>query len=239
MTSTGTKIIAFELGFIIAILTWIAFAGLPGTKQQQTSVIPEATDQSVGLVSPVYQPGQRRGEPVDFPADHLGVDRAQAQGDVNMGAIYDQGVATGGYVEPGAILFQPGGPADSIGTFPEPVLWNDCYYPSYYDTGYYQPSQIIVVSNSRSFARGRQAMRRSNNPRRMSAGRLHTWRPQARFAPRMQSRRVLPRTSALSYGHVARQGAANVSRVGRIAPGWSAPSQRSRVGSGHGARPQR
>ena len=151
MTSTGTKVIAFELGLVIAILTWIAFDGLPWAKPQKPLVIPEITDQSLGLVSPIFQPIQRQSEPVDYPADDLAVGQVQAQDAVNAAPIYDQGVATGGYVAPDAVVFSPPDPADSIGIFPEPVLWNDCYYPFYGGGyGYSQPSQVVVVSNTRS-----------------------------------------------------------------------------------------
>ncbi|MEO8044240.1 MAG: hypothetical protein ABI674_04985 [Spartobacteria bacterium] len=240
MTSTGTKVIAFELGLIIAILTWIAYDGLPWAKPQKPLVIPEITDQSVGFISPNYQLAQRQGEPVDYPADDPGADQWRAQGDVVSGAQYaDQSVATSGYVQPGAVLFQPGGPADTIGIFPEPVLWDDCYYPSSYGTEYNPQSQVIVVSNSRSFARGHEVMRHRNSPRRMSPGRLTTRRQTARFAPRMQSRRVLPRARALSYGHVTRQRAASFSGPGRIAPGRAATAQNSRVVQGRRSHPQR
>lgn len=240
MTSTGTKVIAFELGLIIAILTWIAYDGLPWSRPQAPAATSQIADQAVGMVAPVYQPVQR-SEPVDYPADDLEGDQWQAQGGVDPGSGYNSGYDQGGvasarYVQPDGILFQPGGAPDSIGIYPEPVLWNDCYFPSYYDFGY---GPVIVVSNSRSFARGHQAMRRNPNPRRMGAGRPQTRRLQARFAPRMQNRHVLPRTNALSYGQVARQRAANVSRAGRIAPGRAAPAQRSRVVQGRRTYPQR
>ena len=80
-TSTGLKVIAFELGLIIAILTWIAFDGLPWSKPPQALVLPEITDQSVGLVSSIYQPVQRRGDQVDYLGDDLASEQWQAGGD--------------------------------------------------------------------------------------------------------------------------------------------------------------
>ena len=37
MNTTIAKVIAFELGVLIAILAWLAVAGLPGTKPVQTA----------------------------------------------------------------------------------------------------------------------------------------------------------------------------------------------------------
>lgn len=236
--------IAFELGLIIAILTWIAFDGLPWSKPQEALVLPEITDQSVGLVSSIYQPVQRRNDQLDYLADDLPSEQWQADVEAGLGyeTGYDPGFATTHYVAPDGILFQPGGAPDAIGILPEPVLWNDYYYPSSYGAGYgyYQPSQVVVISNSRSSTRGRQAMRRAHGPRRMhAAGRPHARQSQARMAPRRQSQRALPRTNALSYGHVARQRSANVSRAGRMTPGRAAPAQRPGAGQKHRARPQR
>ena len=247
-TSTGTKVIAFELGLVIAILTWIAFDGLPWSKPQEALVLPEITDQSVGLVSSIYQPVQRRNDQLDYLADDdIPSEQWQAEGEIDAGlgaydTGYDQGFATAQYVAPDGILFQPGGAPDSIGILPEPVLWNDYYYPSSYGAGYgcYQPSQVVVISNSRSSTRGRQAMRRGHGPRRMqAAARPHSRQAPARIAPRRQSQRALPRTNALSYGHVARQRPTNVSRAGRIAPGRAAPAPRPGAGQKQRARPQR
>ena len=238
-TSTGTKVIAFELGLVIAILTWIAFGGLPWSKPQEALVLPEITDQSVGLVSSIYQPVQRRSDQVDYLADDLPSEQWQAEGEAGPGydTGYDQGLATAHYVAPDGILFQPGGAPDSIGIYPEPVLWND-YYDSGY--GYYQPSQVVVISNSRPSTRGRQAMRRAPGPRRThAAARPDARQSQARMTPRRQSQRALPRTGALSYGHVARQRPANVSRAGRITPGRAVPAQRLNAGQRQRARPQR
>ncbi len=267
-TSTGLKVIAFELGLIIAILTWIAFDGLPWSKPPQALVLPEITDQSVGLVSSIYQPVQRRDDQVDYLVDDLASEQWQAGGDdvdaelgydTGYDTGYDQGFATTHYVAPQGILFQPGGAPDTVGIFPEPVLWNDYYYPSSYGAGYgyYQPSQVVVISNSRSSNRGRQTTRRSHGPRRTHAAARPQSRQsqQARVSPRRQRQHALPRPNSLSYGHVARQRPANVSRQrpanvsrqrpanvsrgGRTTPGRAAPAQRSNSGQKQRARPQR
>ncbi len=248
MITTGAKVIAFQLGLVIAILTWIAFDGLPWSRPQEALVIPEITDQSVGLVSPIYQPTQRQDDQVDYLANDFDADQGPAFGDFEPTSGYGQAIATGGYIEPSATIFSPPDPADSIGILPEPVLWNDYYSPAYYQRGFssYQPSQFIVVSNTRhvvrhghSAHRG-QTVRRTHSPRRMTAAnRPQRRHPQPRVAPRMRIRHEFPRTSALSYGQVMRQRAANFSHAGRIAPKSAVPAQRSRTVQKHRARSQR
>jgi hypothetical protein len=178
--TTISKVIAFELGLLIAVLTWIAFAGVPGMKPRPVTEVEEPADTSFANVSPVYQaPQPRRRAPVNYPADDLRVAQAPAQYPAATVQTYDPGLTTGGYddtvggngqpsygydqpnVE--GYVFNPN-PADSIGIFPEPVLDPYYYYPSYSQPyGYAAPLQIVILNNNRSFA-PRNRMPRCNLP---------------------------------------------------------------------------
>ena len=136
--TTISKVIAFELGLLIAVLTWIAFAGIPGMKPRAIAEAEEPADTSFANVSPIYQPPQsRRRAPVNYPADDLQVAQTPAQYPVATVQTYDPGMTAGGnndtvdgsgqssygYDQPGVegyIVNQD--PANSIGIFPEPVL---------------------------------------------------------------------------------------------------------------------
>jgi hypothetical protein len=176
--TTISKLIAFELGLLIAVLTWIAFAGIPGMKPRPVAEAEEPADTSFANVSPIYQPPQpRRRAPVNYPADDLQVAQAPAQYPVATAVqTYDPGLTAGGYDDtangsgqssygydqPGVegYVFNPD-PANSIGIFPEPVLDPYYYYPSYGQPyGYSQPFQIVILNNNRVFApRNRMAPR--------------------------------------------------------------------------------
>ena len=52
--TTISKVIAFELGLLIAVLTWIAFAGVPGMKPRAVAKAEEPPDASFANVSPLY-----------------------------------------------------------------------------------------------------------------------------------------------------------------------------------------
>src|SRR4029453_11557775 len=96
--TTISKVIAFELGLLIAVLTWIAFAGVPGMKPRAVAKVEEPADTSFANVSPIYQPTQpRRRAPVNYPADNLQVVQAPAQYPVATVQTYDQGLTAGGY----------------------------------------------------------------------------------------------------------------------------------------------
>ena len=173
-TTTISKVIAFELGLLIAVLTWIAFAGVPGMKPRAVAEAEEPADRSFANVSPIYQPPQSPPRaPVNYPADDLQVAQTPAQYPVATVQTYDPGLTTGNYGDTvdgnGQLSYgydQPGvegyivnqDPADSIGIFPEPVLDSPyCYYSPY---GYSQPLQIVILNNSRAFApRNRMANR--------------------------------------------------------------------------------
>ncbi|HEY2712051.1 MAG TPA: hypothetical protein VGI60_06010 [Chthoniobacterales bacterium] len=153
MNTTIAKVIAFELGVLIAILAWLAVAGLPGTKPVQTAAaaVQQPAEESFGNVSPVYHPRPQQfyaAEAVDYPNNNYqdnGASPAQAV------QTYDQPIASAPY----AATFPEEYPAaqeapNSIGTFPEPVLYSpyDWPYDPYF--GYAQPSQIIILSNGRT-----------------------------------------------------------------------------------------
>jgi hypothetical protein len=174
-TTTISKVIAFELGLLIAVLTWIAFAGVPGMKPRAVAEAEEPADRSFANVSPIYPPTQsRRRAPVNYPADDLQVAQTPAQYPVATVQTYDPGLTAGSYGDTvdgsGQLSYgydQPGvegyivnqDPADSIGIFPEPVL--DSPYCDYYSPyGYSQPLQVVILNNSRAFApRNRMARR--------------------------------------------------------------------------------
>ena len=173
-TTTISKVIAFELGLLIAVLTWIAFAGVPGMKPHAVAEAEEPADKSFANVSPIYQPPQsHRRAPVNYPADDLQVAQTPPQYPVAAVQTYDPGLTAGSYGDTadgsGQLSYgydQPGvegyivnqDPADSIGIFPEPVLESPyCYYSPY---GYSQPLQIVILNNNRAFApRNRMAHR--------------------------------------------------------------------------------
>ena len=134
--TTISKVIAFELGLLIAVLTWIAFAGIPGMKPRPVAEAEEPADTSFANVSPIYQaPQPRRRAPVNYPADDPQVVQAPAQYPVATVQTYDPGLTAGGYGntvdgsgqssygydQPGVegYVFNPD-PANSIGVFPEP-----------------------------------------------------------------------------------------------------------------------
>ena len=144
--TTISKVIAFELGLLIAVLTWLAVAGIPGFKPRAVAEAEEPADSSFGNVSPIYQPTQpRRRAPVNYPADDLQAAQTRAQYPVATVQTYDPGPTDGGYDDTvdgsGQLSYaydQPGvegyivnqDPADSVGIFPEPVLDSpNCYYP--------------------------------------------------------------------------------------------------------------
>src|SRR4029434_9156654 len=143
--TTISKVIAFELGLLIAVLTWIAFAGVPGLKPRPVVEAEEPADTSFANVSPIYQPPQpQRRAPVNYPANDLQTAQAPAQYSVApVVQTYDPGLTAGGYGDTANGSYgydQPGvegyivnqDPADSIGLYPEPVLDSPYYYyPSY------------------------------------------------------------------------------------------------------------
>src|SRR4030095_1172027 len=96
--TTISKVIAFELGLLIAVLTWIAFAGIPGMKPRTVAETEETAGASFANVSPIYPPTQpRHRAPVNYPADDVQVAQAPAQYPVTTVQTYDPGRTGGGY----------------------------------------------------------------------------------------------------------------------------------------------
>src|SRR6266478_5947692 len=96
--TTISKVIAFELGLLIAVLTWIAFAGVPGMKPRPVAGAGEPADTSFANVSPIYQPPQPRPRtPVNYPANDLQVAQTGAPNPVATVQTYDPGLTAGGY----------------------------------------------------------------------------------------------------------------------------------------------
>ena len=53
MTSTGTKVIAFELGLLIPSVTWIPYDGLPWTMPQIPRATPPLAYRAAGLLASI------------------------------------------------------------------------------------------------------------------------------------------------------------------------------------------
>jgi hypothetical protein len=237
--TTISKVIAFELGLLIAVLTWIAFAGIPGVKPRAVAEAEEPADTSFANVSPIYQPTQpRRRAPVNYPADDLQVAQTGAQYRVATVQTYDPGLTAGGYGDTvngsGQLSYgydQPGvegyivnqDPADSIGIFPEPVLDSPyCYYSPY---GYSQPVQIVVLNNNRVFV-----------PRNRIARRGFAWgmpsapRRNPRATPPMQGGRIATRPAPVATGPNVRPRSRVNPGNGNSAPRRTAPVRTTRPG---------
>jgi len=243
--TTISKVIAFELGLLIAVFTWIAFAGIPGMKLRPVAEVeaPEPADASFANVSPIYQPPQtQRRAPVNYPADDLQAAQAPAQHPVaTVVQTYDPGLTTGGYddtvdasgqlsyaygqpsVE--GYVFNPD-PANSIGIFPEPVLDPYYYYPSYGQPyGYSQPLQIVILNNNRVFApRNRMA------PRSPAGGPMRPPRRNPPAPPPVQGRPGVTRPGPVAKGPNVRPGPRVNPGNGNSAPRRSATARNTRPG---------
>lgn len=214
MNTTIAKVIAFELGVLIAILAWLAVAGLPGTKPVQTAAaaVQRPPEESFGNVSPVYHPQPQQfyaADAVDYPNDNYQDNVASPAQAVQT---YDQPIASA----PDAATFAEDYPSaegapNSIGTFPEPVLYSP--YDPYF--GYAQPTQIIILSNGRTCSH-----------RAMNAPHFDRFRPESR--PGVTTRR--PRPTNLHAGGGTRV----VSHLPVASHGISGPQRSS---AAHVARP--
>ena len=214
-TATISKVIAFELGVLIAVLTWIAFAGVPGMKPHVAapSEDRETPDTSFANVSPNYHPKKvRPAAPVDYPADDPQTPSRAAQYPVATVQTYDPGLVDAAYGNLTSNYDDSAGagqqstvegyvvnddPADSIGIFPEPVLEDPYGYYSPYgqNYGYAQPTQIVILNNNRSVA---SRERRARRPRmeRVANGPQRTSRP----TPRRQANRGGSRPNQVTRG---------------------------------------
>jgi hypothetical protein len=243
--TTISKVIAFELGLLIAVLVWIAFAGIPGVKTHPVAQTEEPLDESFANVSSNYRPTQAHRRvpvrapahaPVDYPADDTQVAQVPAQYPVASVQTYDPGLTGGTYDdtvdargqlsyavdEPaveGYVVNQD--PANYIGTFPEPVL--DSPYDYYYGRpyGYTQPVEIVVLNNNHAFSQ-----RRGGNHCNF-VGRTPNRAPQ--FRPGPQRGRVAPRPAPVAVGR-------SVQPRPRVNPGNNNVAPR-RIASAQNARP--
>jgi len=241
--TTISKVIAFELGLLIAVLTWIAFAGVPGVKPRAVAEAEGPADASFANVSPIYQQPQLRPRaPVNYPADDLQVAQAPAQRPVaTVVQTYDPGLTGGGYNDTvdarGQLTYgydQPGvegyivnqDPADSIGIFPEPVLDPYYYYPSYSQPyGYSQPLQIVILNNNRVFA-PRNRVSRCNFP----GGTTSVPRRNPPPAPPAQGNRGVTRPGPVAMGPNGRPPLRVNPGNSNSAPRRSTPARTTRSG---------
>jgi len=248
--TTISKVIAFELGLLIAVLTWIAFAGIPGMKRHAVAEVEEQADASFANVSPIYQPPQpQRRAPVNYPADDLQAAQSGPQQPVaTVVQAYDPGLTGGGYNDtvngggqssygydqPGVegYIFNPN-PADSIGIYPEPVLDPYYYYPSYGQPyGYSQPFQVVILNNNRVFAPRNRMGHRDPAGRNMSPPRRN---PPA--APPVQGDPGVTRPGPVAAGPGVRQRPrVNPGNINSAPPRRSAPARTTRQGQASQAR---
>jgi len=247
--TTISKVIAFELGLLIALLTWIAFAGIPGMKPRVVAEAEEPDDTSFANVSPIYQPTpSRRSAPVNYPADDLQVAQAPAQYPVATVQTYDPGLTAGGYGDTvggsgqlGYGYDQPGvegyivnqDPADSIGIFPEPVLDSPyCYYSPYGQPyGYSQPVQIVILNNNRTFVPRNRMARRG-----IARGTMNAPRRNPRVTPPGQGGRTATRPGPVPVRPSVRPSSRVNPGNRNSAPHRSAPARTTRPGQAGQAR---
>ena len=186
MNTTIAKVIAFELGILIAILTWMTFSGSSFKQRKPVAEPQEQAADSFATVSPVYQPARPA---VNYLAD----EDAQEANDVQpiqtvqrddsqiMGQLYRDS----GY--PGYPVVAD--PSTYIGTFPEPVLGPGYYgYPVDSYLACPGPTQIIVISSPRSFDR------RNGIAPRMISPRMRVSQPRLRQPAPRTGRMIQPRT---------------------------------------------
>jgi hypothetical protein len=153
MTTTIGKVIAFELGILIAIFGWMGFSHMTEETTRRLERLEQRQGSTYGNVSPVYR-AQAPAPAVDYRAD----DEAQPM-------YTDEPAEVAQYQEP-QVVAEPAveyvqddypvarDPSNYIGTFPEPVLGPDYYdYYGYPYGGYAQQTQIVILSNSHCFGR--------------------------------------------------------------------------------------
>ena len=203
MNTTIAKVIAFELGVLIAILAWLAVAGLPGTKPVQTAsaAVQRPAEESFANVSPVYHPQPKQlyaADAVDYPNDSYQDNNASAAPAIQT---YEQPVASAPY----AATFPEQYPAaqeapNSIGTFPEPVLYSpyDWPYDPYF--GYAQPTQIIILSNGRTCSHRAVNAPRFNRSRAVSRPIVPAGRPRPANLNARGGTRVVSHLPTVSHG---------------------------------------
>jgi hypothetical protein len=180
MNTLIAKIIAFELGILIAILTWTAFSNSSNRKDDLAQATEEPPESSFASISPVYQPNRPRAVPaVDYLAEDQSRDVVENEPAQSM-QTYQPQVIDQPYDDSGYYDYAP--PADAsnyIGTYPEPVLGLDYYGWPYGGFVTYAPAtQVVVIRSPRSCGRAINSPgSRTSHPR---------MRPQPRRTTRLQ-----------------------------------------------------
>jgi hypothetical protein len=218
MNTTIAKVIAFELGILIAILTWMALPTLRPKKAEAPREAEQAADESFASVSPIYRAPRPHPPAVDYLDEEDPAVPAAAQ-PIQVVRAEEPEIVTEPDTGYGYDYYPPAAdPSTYIGTFPEPVLGPD-YYPEYYGAPYAsyicpQPSQIIVISPVRSFGR-RHRVAGGYGPPHLTR---HDHHPRMRQAPPNVANRMGPRRD-VDLPHVApppgRTTSAQLSRPGR------------------------
>ncbi|MEO7168264.1 MAG: hypothetical protein ABI787_11620 [Spartobacteria bacterium] len=174
------KIIAFELGFLIALLTWLAFARFPSAEQLAAAAastpelpadsfatmvwLPKADHQSLQVAAEPQDQELEAAAQTEAPLEPVVVSGSQAAYDL---ANTSYGVASPDYYngtsQEQGVYYGP----DQLGYEPEPVLYGSDYFVSQSLPVVIcpQPSQIIVVSNTRQVVRRHRPVARRQGPR--------------------------------------------------------------------------
>jgi hypothetical protein len=179
MNTKIAKLIAFELGLIIAILTWLALPTLRESEPRRaTQRQAQSPPDSFGNVAPIFNPrGSRLYAANDFngqtTTDLLDEQAAALNQEDKPPIVIEREANTypanshvaeesEPYYEEATPYSYNNGAAysdnmvtpylgNSVPIIPEPVLDDPYYYNPY--SQYSQPIQVIIVSNSRSFNR--------------------------------------------------------------------------------------
>jgi hypothetical protein len=203
MNTMIAKVIAFELGLLIAILTWMAVTDFPKHSPSYAATSAARTKRALATVSPVLQANEPRLEPVDYRAEEE--EELEEDEPIQTVATYAQDVVSEPYADSGYDEYAvPADPGNYIGDYPEPVLCEpDCYTTPFFPSVYQQPAQIIIVSNSRA-ASGRRHRLTSRPPRERV---MNGPRQPGREAARPRGHQMSRRPSSLIGGVSRRTGA--------------------------------
>jgi len=192
MNTKIAKVIAFELGLIIAILTWLALPTLRDSEPHRTTQSQARPSDSFGTVSPIFKPrasrlyaannsnGQTRNDLLaeePAPVDQEDQQPVVIEREVNTfpanryvveeSVPYDDNTTPYYYDndDNGAPYYGNVTPylGNSVPIIPEPVLDDPYYYDPYFQ--YPQPVQVIILSNSHSHSRGSRAISPGRGPR--------------------------------------------------------------------------
>jgi len=173
MNTKLAKVIAFELGLIIAILTWLALPTLRESEPRRTTQVEaQSPSDSFGTVSPIFKPrasrlyaannsqGQTTTDLLDeqsAPADQQPVIAERAINTYpadsyvaeESAPYYDN--ATPYYYDNTTPYYENTTPylGNAVPIVPEPVLDDPYYYGDPFFQ-YPQPVEVIIVSNSHS-----------------------------------------------------------------------------------------